>query len=129
MELRTRATIELIQARVYCCKYSDFDATIYSGKHTHDKPNAWRKAYFDLLSWRNTWEIPLELDLLALHNHEAYVRIVIKDSEDVRESVESMLSGMGYKYITSDRAETAGIVDFDTYQHRELLDVDEYYFA
>ena len=81
-----------IKTANYICSYNDF----IKDQNVDDKVREWQQAYFALLSWKNTWEIPLEMDMRSTHNHIPYVDITVE--LDDAEKVESILEEYGYGF-------------------------------
>ena len=56
---------------------------------------AWREAYFQMLSWKNTWYIPFEMDIHSNSKHEAFLYVLVpeKKAEQTRE----FMDAQGYK--------------------------------
>lgn len=69
-------------------KFSDFDGSA----------EEWRKAFFDLLSWKNTWGVPYVLDIESNRDHEAFLCIVTKKCQ--KEQTIEYLAYLGYRNIT-----------------------------
>lgn len=70
--------------------YDEFEPPVDVEKVS--KAEQWRRAYFELLSWKNTWGT--RVDLLANHNHVAYVEVYPNTNA---EGVIEWMEGLGYK--------------------------------
>ena len=57
----------------------------------------WRKAYFDLLSWKNTWGLPYIMDIRSTRDHDAYLFIVTKKGQ--KERTLDYLDYLGYRNV------------------------------
>lgn len=55
----------------------------------------WQEKYFELLSWRNTWQLPLEMDIYSSRKNGAYLFMVIP-KEDAERTLD-WLDGLGYE--------------------------------
>lgn len=69
--------------------FSDFDGDA----------EKWRQSYFELLSWKNTWGIPLQMDVMSTHDHEPYVFITLPKKKNMYTNMESTLKQLGYGNI------------------------------
>lgn len=81
--------------------YKDFDG----------EADRWREAYFNLLSWKNTWSIPYSMDIYSRRDHTAFLSMVIprKRKEDVLE----YLDDLGYREVKSTDIDLALIEVYD----------------
>ena len=57
----------------------------------------WRKAYFDLLSWKNTWGTPLLMDINSTREGKPFLDMVVRESD--KDHVVDYLDGLGYRNI------------------------------
>lgn len=58
---------------------------------------AWQEAYFKILSWKNTWSMTYEVDMLSYCNHDPYVRIVAK--REIKNHLVEWLKDIGYDTV------------------------------
>ena len=72
----------------YSATYRDFN-----------KDFDWQKSYFELLSWKNTWGLCYDLDILSNRLEGAFVRLVVKDTKTMREKMLTALEELGYQNI------------------------------
>lgn len=102
-------------------KVSIIEVTTFTCAFTEFKGNDWKQAYFNLLSWKNTWDIPLEMDILSTKNHEAYLRLVVERKHE--ETTLHMLEEYGY--IVAPYRDKAVIIDTEeiTYAYDDIYDV------
>lgn len=79
---------EVETAIEYTMYYSDWAGTV----------EEWQKAYFKLISWKNTWGLTWMLDLLSARDGDAVVKFIISDSDaNINyNSVEDYLKELGY---------------------------------
>lgn len=87
-----------IKTTTFIGTFEDFentDKSIEPNKAYSEKIRAWQRAYFDLLSWKNTYYIPLIMDICSTNNHEAYLKVVVKNKS--AEVTRSVLENLGYK--------------------------------
>lgn len=82
-------------------------------KSFNEKENwTWQQAYFRLLSWKNTWGIPLIMDICSTVEHEPYLYLVVP--RDKTEHVRDYLEGLGYGEIIETETNTLKIsVDWE----------------
>ena len=110
-----------VPAVTFICKYQDFD---------HEKRD-WQESYFELLSWKNTWSLCRELDMLSRRNDDGvwypFVRLVMtcddeyKDYSGVLEDTNNFLERLGYKPVSYEG--TAWLLHVDEFQS----DCPDYY--
>ena len=76
-----------VESTSFTCGYYDFDL-----KKDGKDVTRWQQAYFELLSWKNTWGIPLILDMRSTSQHEAFIELVVprEDKDTVREYLQSL---------------------------------------
>ena len=98
------------QAVCYTANYKDFDGDV----------EKWREAYFHLLGWKNTWEIPFEMNICSHRDHTPYLFLVIPKRNE--EATDSMLEDLGYTFKKNDC--TVGVFSPDIDD-----DIDFWYFA
>ena len=101
---------ELINAVTFNAYFKDYDGDV----------KAWQAAYFKLLAWKNTWGIPLAMDILSTGDHEAYLHLVIEKKGKLVDMARDLLKDYGYRKV----------YEFDT-SIRALMpdyeeDVDDY---
>ena len=60
----------------------------------------WRQAYFMLLSWKNTWNIIYQMDLLESRNDGVYVWIILHEADNAERTI-NFMKDLGYKEIKS----------------------------
>lgn len=100
--------VEEIKASAFRMFYEDF------------KGNDWREAYFHLLSWKNTWGMAYELDMLARKNHKPFVKLVV--NRDIKNKVAEMLIDLGYSNISCVDILIAEVeVGYDTDAYDEVV--------
>lgn len=74
------------------------EATRITTHHSNFSKDAdWRKAYFILLSWKNTYGIPFHMDICSTGSGEAYLNMIVKRTS--AERVVSYLESLGYGNI------------------------------
>ena len=61
-----------------------------------EKVRKWQSSYFELLSWKNTWCIPYEMDIIAGIDHSPYVRIVIPNDKYNIDWLVRYMEDLGY---------------------------------
>jgi len=76
----------------FACDFTDF-------AENEDKVREWQIAYFHLLSWKNTWGLTWEMDILSYRNHCPFVRFVCEDKKHTEENVLDMLESYGYRNV------------------------------
>lgn len=87
-----------IKTTTFACTFNDFENTnkiVDPSEADYEKVRAWQRAYFDLLSWKNTYYIPLIMDICSTNNHEAYLKVVVKNKN--AEVTRNVLENLGYK--------------------------------
>ena len=95
MEGKMSVYYETKEAVCITSHFEDFKCHI--SEEAVPKAEQWRRAYFELLSWKNTWGIPYRMDIDSTHDHEPYlVMIIPKDRED---AVVEWLKELGYEDI------------------------------
>lgn len=78
---------EIIKTVTFTSYFKDFTGDV----------RGWQEAYFELLSWKNTYYIPYEMDINSTSSHEAYLYLVVK--EEVKETTKNILENLGYGNI------------------------------
>lgn len=74
------------------------EATRITTHHSNFSKDAdWREAYFDLLSWKNTYGIPFRMDICSTSSGEAYLTMIVKRTS--AERVVNYLKSLGYGAI------------------------------
>lgn len=104
---------ELEDCYVFTAKYSEFD-----------KNFSWQKSYFELLSWKNTWNLCYDLDILS-NRDDVFVRIVTKYTKNIKERMEQSLEELGYRNVQVDKLKVRTFVPYDIWP--EDLDNEEFY--
>lgn len=85
---------EKVKGKVFIAHLGDFES------RGEDRIREWQNAYFELLAWKNTWDIPYEMDIYSTHEHMPYVRIIIPVvNPDTPDHLKEMMEGLGYKNI------------------------------
>lgn len=80
---------EKVRAKHFVAYYNDFD-----------KEKDWKEAYFELLSWKNTWGIPYKMDINWNRKQGTYVIIIIPDNNpDTPQMLKEMMESYGYRNI------------------------------
>ena len=67
----------------------------------------WQKAYFTLLSWKNTWRVPLKMDICSTGDHEAYLYMVLPTKRAKR--TKDYLDELGYRNIHENEGKTVKV--------------------
>ena len=130
METKTTAYVDISDTIVFTADYSDFD---------HDHYN-WQQSYFQLLAWKNTWGIPIYMDMLSRSDGDPFVEIIIKaptpimcseyKDHDIVDMMVRLFTSYGYK--SNHYKQRAGFVELDNYSDKapKALDcVYDYYMA
>ena len=60
---------------------------------------SWREAFFQLLSWKNTWSGVLELTINSTWEHVPYLYVVVTKDRITEKSLRNVLEGFGYTNI------------------------------
>ena len=68
----------------------------------------WQQAFFQVLQWKNTWDLAFSTTINASSNHEAYLEIVLYNSDHVEQTIE-WLNGLGYQDIHSEKVKIAAL--------------------
>ena len=92
MDGSIRLYYETSEAVKITANYGEFEPTVDVEKVS--KAEQWRRAYFELLSWKNTWSFP-KVDLLSYRDHEAYVMVIVGTRN--KDGVVEWMEGLGYK--------------------------------
>ena len=58
----------------------------------------WQQAYFQMLSWKNTWGLAYDMDILESRKNGVYVWIVLHSADNAERLVEYM-TDFGYRDI------------------------------
>ena len=95
MEYKSTIMVEVKRATTITSNYDDFNCPF--GEDGMDKSEQWRRAYFELLSWRNTWAIPYRLDIFSRSDHTPFLDIVVP-TEHADKLIEA-LEELGYGNI------------------------------
>lgn len=83
-----------VKGKVFNATFGEFESK------SEDPVRDWQVAYFELLSWKNTWNIPLEMDINSTYDHMPYVRIVIPVvNPDTPDALKEMMERLGYRNI------------------------------
>lgn len=82
---------ELINAVTFNAYFKDFSGDA----------KEWQAAYFKLLAWKNTWSIPLVMDILSTGTgyHEAYLHMVIEKKGKLVNMARELLKDYGYRKV------------------------------
>ena len=100
--------VEDVKACTFRAFYDDF------------KGESWQGAYFSLLTWKNTWGMAYELDILARKNHKPFVKLTV--GRDIKDKVADMLTGLGYTNFSCVDILIAEIeVGYDTDKYDEVV--------
>ena len=97
MDNSIRLYYETKDAVKITANYEDFEP--YVDEEKVSKAEQWRRAYFELLSWKNTWSFP-RVDLLSYHNHEPYVMVIIEPHN--KDGTVEWMESLGYKVKVED---------------------------
>lgn len=60
---------------------------------------SWREAFFQLLSWKNTWSGVLELTINSTWEHVPYLYVVVTKDRITEKSLRNVLESFGYTNI------------------------------
>lgn len=87
---------EVFETVTFICYYKDFDGT-----------RDWKESYFILLSWKNTFNKTIRMDIESTGTHEAYLHLVVRkeDSADTK----ALLEELGYREIRATDSKTLEI--------------------
>lgn len=107
------AVVEVEKAVVVRIDHKDFDGDI----------RKWQELYFQILSWKNTWSMAYEVDMLAYNDHSAYVYIVAK--AEIKEQLVDWLKSIGYNKIS--HVEEVEIGTLEIYADNDD-DIYKYYY-
>ena len=94
-------------------KKQTIETTTFTSNYSNFVGKDWQNAYFKLLSWKNTWDLPLILDIKAGCNHEAFLEVVVKrvNANLTREYLEEL----GYGEINEYESKALEItLDYDS---------------
>ena len=80
----------------------------------------WRRSYFDLLSWKNTFEFTYAMDIHSTGDHEAYLWMILRNPAQ-KEAVIEMLEDLQYSNVISHDV-TVGEVYCDDYEIEYLFE-------
>ena len=61
----------------------------------------WREAYFKMLSWKNTWWLVYQIDLLESTVNGVYIWLVLHEARDADRTI-SMMNEFGYQNIQTE---------------------------
>ena len=81
--------------------YKDFDG---------DAEN-WRRAYFDLLAWKNTWGVPYRMDINSNEDHEAFLFMIVPEKR--KEKTLEMLEDLGYRKVNATETTVVRFTNFE----------------
>lgn len=62
--------------------------------------DSWRRAFFQLLSWKNTWNGVLELTINSTHDHIPYLYVVVDEYDIPEKRLKDILESFGYENPT-----------------------------
>ncbi len=92
-------TIKKVSCYVKPCvrisaNYEDFDGG-------NNKAEKWRMAYFEMLTWKNTWSVPITMDINSRRNENGYYIpfVTMLVNEDKKEQAISFMEDFGYRNI------------------------------
>lgn len=68
----------------------------------------WQQAFFQVLQWKNTWDLAFSTTINASSNHEAYLEIVLYEADRADQTIE-WLNGLGYQDIHSEKVKIAAL--------------------
>ena len=80
--------------------FNDFDGDV----------RKWQEAFFELLSWNNTWSTCYVLEICASRARGTFVRVTPHNPDTV-DSVIGMMEGLGYKGFKTDDV-TIGLAEY-----------------
>lgn len=101
---------ETIKTTTFVCGWNEFNL-----KHDGNDVRRWQEAYFELLSWKNTWYLALNLDMCSTRDGEPFVRLIVKEKD--KERTENYLKSLGY----------IGVKVYDTVTLKLYVDYDDKY--
>lgn len=111
----------VVNAIEFRCSFEDF-------ADSDEKVREWQKAYFNLLSWKNTWGIPWEMDILSHADHSPFVRIVMEDKGKREENTLEMLESYGYHNVEVNKYKIRLFDMYGDFEDDLDNDVYDYYF-
>jgi len=106
---------EIVNCLIFTATYSDFD-----------EGHNWQSAYFELLSWKNTWNLCYDLDILSSRKGGAFVRIVTKKTKDMKERMLTALDELGYRNVSVDEIKARVFDAYDIWP--EDFDNEVFYY-
>lgn len=87
-----------IETTTLISSFSDFHFRNRNENDENEKwIEEWRLAYFNLLSWKNTYDIPFVMDIKSNRNNEAFLKLVVKRENGLR--TKRYLESLGYGEI------------------------------
>ena len=88
----------------------------------------WQNSYFELLSWKNTWNLCYDLDILSNRKDGAFVRIVTKTGKsDFKERMLQSLDELGYRNVVVDEVKARIFDAYDIWEEDFDNEVYEYF--
>lgn len=84
-----------------------------------DKASQWQDAYFSLLSWKNTWRIPYEMDIESTYDHIPFLHVVV--NTDNADALVDFMETLGYGNIKRHNFKV-GIVEIPLDDEEECFD-------
>ena len=101
---------------IFTARYKDF---IEGG--------SWQKSYFELLSWKNTWNLCYDLDILSNRSDGAFVRIVTKVTKNIKENMLTALEELGYRNVSVDEVKARIYDPYDIWPDDFDNEIYEYF--
>ena len=92
---------ELVKCVQFVSYFENF-AKQYEGTHTNPA-TAWQRAYFEMLTWKNTWGQALELDIASNRDAGTFMRLVVKAEK--KDMAKELLESNGYPIDREDNFE------------------------
>ena len=99
-------------------KFTTFDSKVVTIYYTYadwsGSCREWQEAYFQMLSWKNTWGIPVKMDVYADGNHEAYFYVLVP--ADRADQTREYMDELGYEFDKQRHWEATAreiLIDYD----------------
>lgn len=99
IEVQKEKTVQI------CSKHSAFQ-----------KDRSWQEAYFQVMSYQNTYEFAYQTAIHSTHDHEAYLWILLRPKTSL-DLIKDFLTDLGYGDLKIDNVTVGEIETYD-------LDVD-----
>jgi len=109
---------KVVNCYIFTAKYSDF---------VNKDCTAWQKSYFELLSWKNTWNLAYDLDILSNKSDGAFLRLVTKATESMKERMLQSLEELGYRNVSVDEVKARIFDPYDIWPDDFDNEIYEYY--